>query len=545
MSEQDTNNTEKQQLDDSSEANQPDEQAQSSENGAADKGPDKKSVSAAGSDSENKEKKEEVKEEDVELKVNRAAVVLITRAAGDMRATIQVTPPVGAGTPVNEDLIRKALNERKVTFGIDEEKLQQIIDEQIYVQTLTIAEGEPPENGSDAQLIYHFDKLVERQDYSLDNLGQVDWKELGNIINTTPDVLLLEKIPPTEGKPGTTVTGKRVRQTKGRDLRIRAGKGVRVDESGLKWFSEIAGHVIFRNDQISVENIIEFEDVNTSTGNVHFNGTVIVKGIVEDGFTVDSTADIRIQGNVGASKLMAKGDIAIVGGVFGKKQALIQTDEGTIYSRFTQDAKLLSGADIVIDEYARNSELKARSAIRILNENPDRGCIIGGSASALEEVNVNNVGNEMELHTRVAVGISKEEIERTSTLEANVKKSLENLDNLRKSMFILHREKVRNRGQLDRRKKELYERFLAMLDRLRVNNLSDINELLRLYLNAYGQKKSYLHVNKVIYPNVEVNVKNATMDVKKQIDFATLTENEGEVVILPYMGRDDGNTKSK
>jgi len=493
---------------------------------------------------EGKAKEEELPEEEQQLKINRAAQVAVQRSTDDLRAMLRVIPPVGDGTPVNDELIRKALEEKKVTFGIDEEKIREVVEQQIYGQTVTVANGEQPVNGEDARVIFHYNKLIKRQDRSLDNLEQIDWKELGNIINTEPEVLLLEKVPPTEGTPGRTVTDKPIRQTRGKDLRIRSGKGVRADSDNLKWYSEIAGHVIFRNDQISVENIIELEDVSATTGNVHFNGTVVIKGIVEDGYSVDCTADLRIEGNVGAARLNAGGNITIIGGVFGKNKAVVNAGE-SIITRFTQDATIVAMKDIIIDEYSRNSDLKAGREIHMVNDNTNRGSIMGGSASALESIHCNNIGSEMELRTKVAVGVAKEDMDRIAELEANLKKRIQNLDNMRKSLFILQREKMNSRGKLIGRKQELHERFLEMLTKLRTVGHEELRELLDLYLNSYVQKKSYLHIHNQLFANVEVSIKNATMDVRRPIEYATLTESDGEITVMPLLDRKEDAQQSK
>ncbi|MDP8224918.1 MAG: FapA family protein [Candidatus Lernaella stagnicola] len=475
---------------------------------------------------------------------NRAAEVIVQRGLNDLRATVQVIPPTGNGQHVNIEKLRKALADKKVIHGIDEEALARIVAERSYAQVLTVAHGDVPQDGLDAQLVYHYDKLIERQDSSLDNLGQVNYKELGNIISADPETLLLEKIPPTEGEPGQTVTGKPIRQIKGKDLKIRCGKGVRVDPSGLKWFSEIAGQVIYRNDQISIENVLEVENVDSETGNVHFKGTVIVKGIVEDGFVIDTTADIRIMGSVGAAKLTARGDIAVVGGVFGKGQAVITTTEGSIYVRFSQDARLRAARHIVIEEYSRNSTLRAGHTIHVVNQNPNRGRILGGSASAIDEIHANNIGGEMEIATRIMVGISKEDVDRINELETAIQKRFENLEKLNKSVFIIQREKAAKGVQLDERRQEIYTRLLDLLTALRENARYGILELVELYRSVYAHRKSYLHVNNQIFPNVDINIQLATMVVRKPITFASLSNNENEVNVMPFRDHDNVNSET-
>lgn len=466
---------------------------------------------------------------------DRSAEVAIERLQNDMRVTVQVIPPMGSGEHVFKEMLLKVLKDKKITYGIDEEMLDAIVQEKRYMQVITVARGKEPIDGRDASLIFHYQKFIVKQDTSPDSLVRVDYKELGRIINVKADTLLLEKIPPTEGEAGVTVLNKKIRQVKGKDLRIRAGKGVQADESGLCWYSQIDGCVVFRNDQVSVENLIQLEDINSETGNIRFNGSVIVKGIVEDGFKVIATADIRILGSVGASVIKATGDVYIAGGVFGKTQAVIESEEGSVSLRFVQDARVRAAKHIVVDEYSRNSHLRAGKTIHIINENPNRGQILSGSASAVEEIHCNNIGGEMEIATRVMVGVSKEDLDRIAELELRIEKRLINLDNLRKSLYLLVREKRSGGGQLNPHKADLHNKLLATMDKVRQEGQTEARELTGLFRNAFTHKKCHLHVNKQIYPNVEINIQLATMSVGQVVNYATLSNDEGEIRILPYM----------
>jgi uncharacterized protein (DUF342 family) len=452
-----------------------------------------------------------------------------------MRATVQVIPPTGNGQHVTLDMLKKALADKKITQGIDEAALQRIVEQKIYIKAVTVAAGDEPVNGVDAQIIYHYDKFLKKQDTSVDSLTHIDYKEISKIISTDADQLLLEKIPPTDGKAGRTILGKAVRQVKGKDLRIRAGKGVRVDETGLKWFSEIAGQVTFRSDQISVENVLELENIDAESGNIHFKGTVVVKGIVEDGFTVESTADVRVMGSVGASRIRAHGTVTIVGGVFGKGSAEVDSSEGSIYVKFAQDARLRAAGTIYVEEYSRNSNLRAGKAIHVVNEHPNRGRILGGSASAMDEIRCNNIGGEMEIPTKIMVGVSKEDIDRMNALEAAIEKRFQAADGLRKSLFLAQRQKQRLGKRFDDHKEDTYQRILTTMASARAAAAADITELAMLYRNAYVHSKCFLHVPHQIFANVEINIQLATLTVKKAISCASLTNNDGEVAILPLM----------
>lgn len=472
---------------------------------------------------------------------NRPAQVNVDVTNHDMRVIVHLTPPVGDGDHVTLESLGAALTAKGVTYGIDRAALNRIVAEKLYGRAITVANGTPPQNGVDAQLVFHYDRPVVKQDRSLDNMGRIDYHELNKIINTDADQRLLEKIPATEGQPGKTVKGRDVKQIVGRDLLIRAGGGVRKSDDGCQWFSTVSGQVLFRNNQLRVENVLRLDDVNAETGNVRFRGTVIVNGVVEDGFTVESAAGVQVLGSVGGAKIIAVGDVSILGGIFGKNHAEILSTEGSIIARFSQDARLVAAADIIIDEYAKNSQLRAGNIIQLQNENKTRGRLLGGTASAGRAVYCNNVGSELEIRTRVMVGISKEDLDRIGQLEKLAATRLDQLDNLQKSLLLLERENQAAHGKLDEHKREIYAKLLGGLTRLRVDAQSGIAELSDLYRAAAGEKKGFLHVEGRLHPNVEVHIRLAVLEVKKAIDFCTLTNSEGEIGILPFKGRTEND----
>ena len=56
--------------------------------------------------------------------------------------------------------------------------------------------------------------------------------------------------------------------------------------------SQVSGHVILENDKIFVSNVLELVNVDNSTGDIDYEGDVVVKGNVLAGFTVKATGDI-------------------------------------------------------------------------------------------------------------------------------------------------------------------------------------------------------------------------------------------------------------
>ena len=64
-------------------------------------------------------------------------------------------------------------------------------------------------------------------------------------------------------------------------------------------------------------------DVDYSTGNIQFNGNVVINGTVPDGFEVKAEGDIVVMKIAESARLEAGRDIIIKGGVQGKGKGLV------------------------------------------------------------------------------------------------------------------------------------------------------------------------------------------------------------------------------
>ena len=122
-----------------------------------------------------------------------------------------------------------------------------------------------------------------------------------------------------------TVTGKTLVAVDGKDIDVTMGKGVVASPNNKdEWVADTDGQVIIKENKISVLALYEIPgDVNLSTGNIDFIGTVIVRGDVKDGFKVYAGEDLVVNGVVEGAELKCSGKLSIAGGVSGNDKAKI------------------------------------------------------------------------------------------------------------------------------------------------------------------------------------------------------------------------------
>ena len=111
------------------------------------------------------------------------------------------------------------------------------------------------------------------------------------------------RIPQTKGKPGKNIFGETVPAQNGRPIPIPAGKNTKIiGENQL--VATINGQIVDTGNKISVDPRLEIQgSVGVGTGNIDFDGTVLINGDVTQGFYVKATGDIEIKGSINGAEV--------------------------------------------------------------------------------------------------------------------------------------------------------------------------------------------------------------------------------------------------
>ncbi len=448
----------------------------------------------------------------------------------DMKAYIVVNPPGPGGADLTYDDIISYLNANDVVHGVKEDVIRNFVDYPVYNDTVLIAEGTRPENGRDARIIYNF-----RTDHSQIELkekdGKVNFKELDLVENVVAGQLLAKKIPPEEGRNGRTVTGMVIPAKAGNDVEFLVGKNVKLSEDGLTAVAEINGQALLLAGKINVEPVYTIQgDVNLHTGNILFLGTVVVKGNVEDGFSVKAAGNIEIYGSVGKCVLDAEGDIIVHQGILGKIDGKARSGM-SVFAKFIEHARVEAGEYVVASDGIIHSHVDANKKIICQGK---RASIVGGRLRATEEINAKNLGSVSGTETNLEVGYDPKSKEKLVSLDSR-KTELENqLEELEKNITTIEK--------LQRIQKKLTEekkQYLTQLNEKRSEVLSELDEVSR----EIGSLNTYLESLKLIgkvsasgrvYPGVKVFIKNASLVVRTEFKFVTFYLQSNDVKVTKY-----------
>jgi uncharacterized protein (DUF342 family) len=309
---------------------------------------------------------------------------------GNMKALLSVTAPGFGGYDLNFDYYMNLLTQNRVYYGIKEDFLKEFADRPVYREAVVVAEGLKPNNGRDAYIQYNFETDQKKIKIKEEAGGGVDFKNLNLIQNVVEGQPLAKMILAEKGVPGRNLTGEPLPATDGKDIAIPTGNNVKIAEDGLTVIATKNGQVVMTGEKINVESVYLVKgNVNNSTGNIDFLGSVIITGNVGDGFSVKAAGNIEIRGAVEGADIEAVGDITIHQGVVGKGVARIHVGR-SVWARFLENATVQAGNMVMVSDGIVNSHVDAFQRIVVRGKRPN---IVGGHLRASHGIYAGNIGN--------------------------------------------------------------------------------------------------------------------------------------------------------
>jgi uncharacterized protein (DUF342 family) len=356
-----------------------------------------------------------------------------------------------------------------------------------------VATGRNPSNGQDGELIL---RSARPQDVILssDELVSVDYriykqKQLALAESEQPIAMI---IAPTNGRDGTDVVGNVVRAKDGEEVKLELGKNVYIN--GRKVISRMDGLVEYGkvNGVIHLdvsEVYVVKEDVDFSTGNIDFPGSVIVKGSIKAGFEVRAKNEVvatTIRGRV-----VAGGGVTARQGIIGGQDAADIYCEGSVYAKFVHKAKIITNEGVYIKKSIMNSEIYAEKEV-IVDGTP--GSIIGGKVFSVEGVSAKIYGSEAYIKTDIAIFTSVKDVVDMRKMVAKryeTSKMLTKLETyLGNNKDVLMRQGEEKRVMIDKLliKREQLRKEVALLDSMIKETQSKLvlkNDS-RIYIGRYA-----------------------------------------------------------
>lgn len=211
----------------------------------------------------------------------------------------------------------KKLNVETKLINMD--KINELINEH-NGGSAVVAEGIRPINGLSSKIKLFF-KNTSYRNPDFETEKNVDLMS-HTIIPTVNigDVIALKITPNIPGRDGMTVTGDIIKAKEGKDVQLKVGRGVVLLENETKVVAVSPGRPQYKSGIISVvPTLVVAHDIDICTGNVYFDGDIVIKGNIDENLKVSAGGDITVFGNIYHADVHAKGNIRVHGNIINSK----------------------------------------------------------------------------------------------------------------------------------------------------------------------------------------------------------------------------------
>lgn len=441
-----------------------------------------------------------------------------------MSYALSVDPPEGGGAGVTLEMLHSFLKQKKVVYGIKDDVLEKIA-EGLYEKTIEVAVGLSVENGADGLIEELFPREIkptfqERPD------GTINYKEMNLVTNVSPGDVICRMTMPTEGKEGFNVYGVQLRPRKGIMPLVPAGENTKVsEEDGLSLVAAVAGSLVFQKGKFRIDPVLRVDDVDNSVGNIRFNGDVVVKGFVQEGFEIRCEGNVKVDGGVEGASIYAKGSILLASGINGMNHGILEAGKD-ITSKYIENCTIRCGGDVKAETII-NSTVESDGSIEISGK---RGRIAGGKLTVFGSINSRRIGSRSAVQTVIILGSTPTVMKEKGEIEAQLKELNGQYEEMRKSLEYL--ERLEKSGQLNtpERKKALNQlRLQAPVIKMKRAKLQKSKEELEERLASVRQ---CMLTSQKVYPPTKISIGNANTTIQDIVENCRIYRNsEGEIAV--------------
>jgi len=446
-----------------------------------------------------------------------------------MEAKMRVVSPKGSGKePVYEDALEE-IKKQKIVFGVDEKEIRGIFTNGLFNKEITIARGMAPIEGKNGTLKYHKSSMKEIKPQE-DEKGNVDFKNVSTIQSVRKGETLAEVTPPTDGEDGKDVYGNVKLAKRGKEYFLPRGRNTTAHpENPNLLIASIDGCIIFKGNEIDVSPVmIVKEHVDFSTGNIDYNGILIIKGDIKSGFTVKVDGNLEIGGVVEDAHIECTGKVIMKKGFLGSGKGILKA-QGDVILKYCENQTIQSEG-MITAEALLHSQVEATKKVIVKGS---KGLIVGGSTMALEGIEAKNVGNIHYSKTELTVGVKTETRKRLEEIEDNLQKNEENLKNLKNAIVTIVKSD-KTKGGISPEKKKLMKKMQDIINSIQVvqENYNREKAKIEQELEEFSQVK--IIVKDKVYPGVKIYIQNKKTSIKKELPGTIFGVENNELVSYDY-----------
>lgn len=471
------------------------------------------------------------------------ATLTITIDEDKMTAYAEITTAYG-GKDITLSKIKDQCDELKIKFGLLPQAMLALLSTCKKAHAgksfrVTIAKGLTTVDGEDAT----FEKLIDTDNHrrpkpkTLDN-GKVDMLNLGQNITVEAGTLLMKKIPATKGSPGKAITGEAIEQQVGIDNDFEITDNVQLSPTDpLYLIAKTRGIPIDNGVFVRVDDVLILNQVDVKTGNVDYQGTVVVTGDIQEGMTLNATGDITVMGLIESAIVTCDGNLTVKMPIIGHQKendaefSCTINCKGNLEGTIAQYAHLTIGKNLIMTNQLIHCKTDCKGSIMIHDEAFSKGAIIGGTTNANGSVLTTMVGTSAGNKTMINL---LGEYKNLITLK---KKYTHELQQTHDALSKTKQAELRADSLFDKeQRKQLKAKLAAEKERFRDQSDEIQNHLFDLKLKiSHYFSSTHLTVTKTLFSDANVCIANQNWTNTKELGPTVVTMKDENIELTPYI----------
>jgi hypothetical protein len=436
---------------------------------------------------------------------------------------------------VNLTSILDFLRDSQINYGIiDDKAIEEWLDK-TYTKDdkIVVAKGKERVPGKEGKITYNFQIDYSNPGKILED-GTIDFRERGEVPFVKKGDIIASLQPSQEGIIGINLAGSEIPVDEIVDLPFSSESGTILSDDSLNILAITDGqpHVdamgnVTVNEELRIDN-----DVDYRTGNIHFEGNIIVKGVVKPGFVVKgiSLTANEIEGAI----IELSGDLNVAQGI---TNANIKT-VGNIYTKFINNCTIYGFGDFIVQKEIIDSSMWLSGNCQI-----PTGHIIASSISAKQGIEAKNIGTSSSQAPVLRVGLDDHIDKLEKMVQTELDESLNQKDELKKQIRELekkdrelHKDTSENAHIQDRSQLEIkkYKKQLAAYELSRDDDAvqkvnKTIMELKKKSAHAGIKLNRFFELQDSLGIKIDALTEKVHIQEEKNIDFMIKKKNLQEI----------------
>ena len=439
-----------------------------------------------------------------------------------MTLTARFYPSSLKGEKMMEDEFINDLAYKGVKFGIDTERITKFCNNPEYCTDVVVANGQPAKEGTHAYIEYYFETDLSAKP-ALNEDGSVDFFHLKTYTKCNAGDVLAKLFPEVPGEPGTNVFGEPIRPLAVKRKVLKYGENIEVTDDGRMLKSKVSGHVKLVEERVFVSNVMEVDNVNTATGDIDYDGSVVVLGNVFENFTVKAKGNVEVKGVVEGAHIESDGDIIIARGMNGMGKGFLKAG-GNIIAKFLENSEV-SANGYIETESILHCDVSAGTEVQVTGK---KGFITGGKVCAANLIRVKTLGSDMGADTIVEVGADPSVKRRIQELQKNIQSATKSLEQGR-PILASFAKKLQG-GQTLSLDQKMYMQTLMTEEQEKSALLTQWKEEFASLSDVLEQSTvSTVEVTGDVYAGTRINISDVSMTVKNTMTYCRFRKIDGDV----------------